>query len=228
MARLRRFLVSCVALAALVSAGDLASAQTNTAPAQSARASDWKWPAIPGCLADPGIKTPGALDANSPICPVYEQLLKSGVKKIRLMSARRLNAGMDGVWYPAFLPGTQAVRFVVAGSFNRSFRGPAGLVRVSSTAVKARNGSWWTTLATISESGSLLSADAIRGKLALTYTPSCIAYAETVQTGVRAYMGMVSPAFDQPGGGIEFWFPPNAVIATSTGVVPGGTGCEPQ
>jgi len=71
-----------------------------------------------------------------------------------------------------------------------------------------------------------LNAEAIRAKLALTYTPSSIAYAKTVQNGVRAYMGVVAPAFDEPGGAIEFWFPPDAVVVSSVGNIPGGAGCD--
>jgi hypothetical protein len=205
-----------------------------TAPAQTKLADksiptkSWEWPVIPGCLADPEIKTNGKTDYNSPLCFVYEMLLMSGASDIELKSARRLNGEMDGVLYPAFVPGTEVVSFIVMEKFSERFHGERGLVRVSGKAVTARNGSWWTTLETVSESGHLLDAEAIRAKLALPDTPSCIAYADLVRTGVRAYMGVISPAFDEPGGGIEFWFPPSAVIAKKVGEIPGGAGCDVQ
>lgn len=205
-------------------------AQTKPAPAEKAAipASSWQWPAIPGCLADPGISTKGKTDFNSPICPVYELLLTSEVSDIELRSARRLNGEMDGVLYPAFLPGTEVVSFIVSKKFSDAFHDERELVRVSGRAVAARSGSWWTTLETVSEGGRLMDANAIRAKLALTDTPSCIAYADKVRTGVRAYMGVISPAFDEPGGGVEFWFPPNAVVSKKVGEIPGGAGCDVQ
>jgi hypothetical protein len=133
---------------------------------------------------------------------------------------------MDGVLYPAFLPGTEVVTFIVSDAFSKSFVGANGLVRVSTRAVAARSGSWWTTLATVSNNGKLMTPDEIRAELALTDTPSCIAYADTVKSGVRGYMGVVAPAFDEPGGGAEFWFPPDAVSAKTVGDLPGGPTCQ--
>ena len=207
--------------------GGLVYAQTNTTPTPtSASRNTWTWPAIPGCHADPEIQTKGTTDYNSPICLLYDRLLASGEINIELRSARRVNAEMDGLLYPAFVPGTEVVAFVSTDKFGGSFIGPTGLVRVSTKSISARNGSWWTTLDTVSEGGRLLDADAIQRKLALPDSPACIAYAEVVRPGVRAYMGVVAPAFDQRGGGVEFWFPPNAVIAKRTEQIPGGTACD--
>jgi hypothetical protein len=202
--------------AAALAAGGLASAQTAVPTAVP--------PAIPGCLADPEIKTSGTTDYHSPLCVVYEQLLEGGATEIELESARRLNGELDGVLYPAFLPGTEVVRFVT-DRFDREFHGPTGLVRVSTQAVSARSGSWWTSLATVSDGTRLIGAEAIRAKLALTGTPSCLAYASLVRNGVRGYMGVVAPAFDEPGGGLEFWFPPGAVVGGAVADLPGTRGC---
>jgi hypothetical protein len=197
MSRLRLFVCIAGALAATLAAGGRALAQTTSpAAAQTAApgassAPGWAWPAIPGCLADPEIKTSGEL---------------------------------DGVLYPAFLPGTEVVRFFT-DRFEREFHGATGLVRVSTAAVTARSGSWWTSLATVSDGTRLIGAEAIRAKLALTGTPSCIAYASFVRNGVRGYMGVVAPAFDEPGGGLEFWFPPGAVLAGSIADLAGTPGC---
>jgi hypothetical protein len=228
MLRVRSPLTNCFVLTVLACAC-AGFAQTKQTPAEKAiSANSWQWPVIPGCLADPEISTKGKTDFNSPVCPVYELLLTSGVSDIELKSARRLNGEVDGVLYPAFLPGTEVVSFIVSKKFSETFHDERGLVRVSGKAVSARTGSWWTTLETVSEGGHLQDADAIRAKLALTDTPSCIAYADKVQTGVRAYMGVISPAFDEPGGGIEFWFPPNAVVSKKLEKIPGGTGCDAQ
>ncbi|AEU36784.1 hypothetical protein AciX8_2468 [Granulicella mallensis MP5ACTX8] len=200
--------------------GGLAHAQTSATP------NTWTWPAIPGCLADPEIQTQGTTDYNSPICSVYDRLLASGEIDLELRSARRVNAEMDGVLYPAFVPGTEVVTFITTDKFIGSFTGTSGLVRVSGRSISARSGSWWTTLDNVSQGGQLLDAEAIQRKLALPSSPACIAYADSVRPGVRAYMGVVAPAFGQNGGGAEFWFPPSAVIATKTAQIPGGTACD--
>ena len=220
--KLRFALSAVVALAAFLLGAAYCRGQ-----AQTGRSGPWQWPPIPGCLADPGIKTEGTTDFSSPVCALYERLLGSGVTDIELRSARRVNGEMDGVLYPAFLPGTEVVQFTVAGDFDQSFHGSTGLVRVSTRAITARSGSWWTAVSAVSDDGHLLSAGEIRSKLALTYTPSCIAYAERVRKGVRAYMGAVAPAFDERGGGIEFWFPPNSVVAGRVEDIPGGGSCPP-
>jgi len=194
--------------------------------AQTAKAEPWRWPDIPGCLADPDTTTAGKLRYDSPICPIYDRLLASQVTDLQLRPARRLNAEMAGVLYPAFLPGTQAVTFVVTKAFNRSFRGKHRLVRVSGSVVGARSGSWWTTLDAVTVDGHTLDAAGIRARLALLATPVCLALADEVRVGVRGYMGAVAPAFDQPGGGVQFWFPPSAVVARIVENVPGSAGCD--
>jgi hypothetical protein len=214
MIRTRVLLLAVIVFAGLMPA-------TSQTPQKS-----WPWPAVPGCLADPEIKTPGATDYASPVCPVYDALLGSGQTEVELVSARRLNGQMDGVLYPAFLPGTEVVRFVVTEPFSKVFTGSMRLVRVSGKSISARGGSWWTTLSTVLDNGKMMNAEQIRARLALTDTPACIAYADAVRPGVRAYMGVTAPAFDEPGGGVEFWFPPNAVVATTVHALPGSTGCD--
>lgn len=206
----------------------LAFVAFTAAPSLTAQKS-WPWPAVPGCLADPEIKTPGATDYASPVCGVYDQLLSSGELDITLVSARRLNGQMDGVLYPAFEPGTEAASFIVTEQFSKDFTGSFRLVRVSGKSISARSGSWWTTLSMVSDSsGKLMTADEIRAKLALTDTPACIAYDDSVRRGVRGYMGVVAPSFDEPGGGAQFWFPPDAVVSTTVHAIPGSTGCDVQ
>ena len=215
MFRMRILLLACLLLAGLA-----------PAPSQTTQKS-WSWPAIPGCLADPAINTGVTPDYNSPVCKVYQKLLDSREADLELESSLRLNAQLDGVLYPAFLPGAEAVSFIVSPEFSKAFTGPYRLVRVSGKSVSALNGSWWTTLSTISdENGHLMTPEQIRAKLAITDTPSCIAYEDSVKTGVRGYMGAIAPAFDEPGGGSQFWFPPGAVVATTAHPIPGSTGCD--
>jgi hypothetical protein len=214
--RTRVLLLAAIAFAGLVPA----TSQTTQ--------KSWPWPAVPGCLADPEIKTPGTTDYASPVCPVYDALLGSSQTELELVSARRLNGQMDGVLYPAFLPGTEVVRFVVTEPFSKVFTGSMRLVRVSGKSISARGGSWWTTLSTVTDSGKLMTGDQIRARLALTDTPACIAFADSVKPGVRGYMGVTAPAFDEPGGGVEFWFPPNAVVAPTVHALPGSTTCDVQ
>ncbi len=216
MVKMRIVLVASFVLAGLI-------------PAQSQSTStSWPWPPIPGCLADPGVTTSGGIDYGSPVCPIYDALLGSNETDLTLQSARSLNGQMDGVLYPAFLPGTEAVRFIVTDQFSKVFTGLLRLVRVSSKSIPAKSGSWWTTLSMVTANGTLLTAGQIRAKLALTDTPACIAYADSVKPGVRGIMGVVAPAFDEPGGGAEFWFPPDAVVSTTVHAIPGATGCDVQ
>jgi hypothetical protein len=188
-------------------------------------ATPWPWPAIPVCLADPSTQTLGALDKASPVCAVYDALLSTATD-IELLSARRANAELDGILYPAFLPGTEVVRFVPGSGFVAALGAGNQLVRVSRSAAGARYGSWWTTLRQVSDpSGALAGPAVIRALLALTDSPTCVAYASDVARGVRAYMGVVAPAFDEPGGAVEFWFPPDAVVAPRTAPLRAGGGC---
>jgi hypothetical protein len=197
-----------------------------SAPAQTSPGTAWDWPAIPACLADPGTSTPGKIDAQAPICALYDELLQDGgATDLELTSARRMNAQLDGVLYPAFLPGTEVVGFVVASGLTDELRGTRQLVRVSASRAGARLGSWWTTLDQVTVDGHLMDANAIRSVLALTYAPACIATEDSVRPGVRAYLGVVAPAFDERGGGVEWWFPPDTVVATTVRPVPSGPGC---
>jgi hypothetical protein len=189
-------------------------------------AAPWTWPKIPACLVDPEINVAGKRDYASPICEVYLDLLKSGAFEVDLESARQANAQLGGVLYPAFVPGTEVVRFTVTPDFNESFERANRLVRVSDSRAGAMYGSWWTTSAQVRNGDGLLDAARIRAILALTYSPSCLATSTEVRRGVRGYMGVVAPAFDQPGGAVEFWFPPDAVVAGPVVDVPGGSGCN--
>jgi hypothetical protein len=177
-------------------------------------------------LVDPELNVAGKREYNSPICAVYLDLLKSGAFEIDLESARRLNAELGGVLYPAFVPGTEVVRFTVTPEFNDTFERTNHLVRVSDSRSGALYGSWWTTSAQVHDASGWLDGARIRAILALTYTPSCLAISTEVRRGVRGYMGVVAPAFDEPGGGVEFWFPPDAVVAGQVLDVPGGAGCS--
>ena len=183
------------------------------------------WPAIPGCLADPGVPTQGKTDYDSPTCALYDRLLASGETDVELRSARRLNAEMDGVLYPAFLPGTEVVTFIVTGKFLESFTGATELVRVSSSRIGAGKGSWWTTLSTVTDSGHLMTAGQVRARLALLSTPTCVAYAQSIRSGVRGYMGVVAPAFDEARAAeSSLSLPPDAVVTSKFEDLPGSPG----
>jgi hypothetical protein len=121
-----------------------------------------------------------------------------------LVPALHFDTVVNGVLYPAFLPGTEVVQFIVTDRFDQAF-GPVQLVRVSGSPDSARFGSWWPTRRQVEGPDKRFkSADEIRAELALTQTPACIAFAKSVRTGVRGYMGVVAPAFDEPGGAVEF------------------------
>lgn len=227
LARAKAAFAGTLASALLPLFGLPASAQTaqSAAPPPSPAATPWTWPVIPGCLVDPEINVAGKRDYASPVCAVYLDLLKSGTFELDLESARQANAQLGGVLYPAFVPGTEVVRFTVTPDFNDTFERTNRLVRVSDSRSGALYGSWWTTSSQVHAGDALLDGAHIRAILALTYTPSCLATSTEVRRGVRGYMGIVAPAFDEPGGGVEFWFPPDAVVASSVADVPGGAGC---
>lgn len=225
-----RGLLSCaIIIANIFGAAGFAAAQPTPAPSAPLPASTkppWSWPRIPACLKDADVTTEGQNDYHSAACDVYIELLSSGATDIELSSAARVSSEVNGVLYPAFLPGTEVVRFIVTDRFSRAFGKSSQLVRVSTNPDAARFGSWWTTLRQVEDDRQRLKpADELRSELALTYSPSCIAYAAAIHAGVRGYMGVVAPAFDEPGGGVEFWFPPDAVVAEAVTAVPGGSGC---
>ena len=195
-------------------------------PAPVSTKPPWTWPSIPACLKDADVSTSGQDDFRSPACDVYLALLSSGATDIELGSAAHVSTEVNGVLYPAFLPGTEVVRFIVTERFSKAFGESSELVRVSTTSNAARYGSWWTTVHQVEDNQQRVkSADELRSELALTYSPSCIAHARAIRAGVRGYMGIVAPAFDEPGGGVEFWFPPDAVVADLVTPVTGGAGC---
>ncbi len=222
-ARLRTALAACIA--AFVASLGVVSAASTPSPVPAVLPTPWSWPTIPSCLADPGAQTPGALDFRAEVCDLYQTLRQGGGVDIGLVSAQRMNAEFQGVLYPAFLPGTEVVRFVTTEKFNDALQGAHQLVRVSTSRGGAQFGLWWTTLDQVTENGHVMNAEAIRSKLALTSTPACIVYASAVHANVLAYLGVVAPAFDRRGGGIEWWFPSGTVIATTVYSVPGGAGC---
>jgi len=202
------------------------TARPTAEPAPLPTKAPWPWPAIPACLKDAAAITPGKDDFSAPACSVYLALLASEATDITLDSALRANTEINGALYPAFLPGSQVVHFIVTERFNQKFGQANRLVRVSGSPDGARFGSWWTTLHQVEDAHQQVkNADELRAELALTATPSCLAQAKIIHSGVRGYMGVVAPAFDQPGGGVEFWFPPDAVVAESVSAVPGGSGC---
>jgi len=131
----------------------------------SAPSASWTWPPIPGCLSDPEIKTGGTTDYASAVCSVYDALLASGADEVELRSARKLNGELDGVLYPAFLPGTEVVIFTVNANVARAFRGAGGLVRVSTRSVTARSGSWWTTRSAVTQGGRIGGEHTARARL---------------------------------------------------------------
>lgn len=217
-------------LAALLAAAAApVRAQTPSPAAPTATAAPWPWPAIPSCLADPGTKTNGSTDYDAPACAVFAKLSQGfEATAVALVSARQLNGEFDGVLYPAFLPGTEVVRFVTTARFGEAFArdGDMRLVRVSGSRAGARSGSWWTTRGQVSSGGTPLPAERIRGILALLATPACMASALAVPAGIVGYFGVTAPAFDEPGGGVEFWFPPEVVQAAPAVVsLPGSGGC---
>lgn len=215
-------------LAALL-AGAAAPGAAQTPPASAPTAAPWAWPAIPSCLADPGTKTDGPTDDAAPACAVFATLSHGFVADaLAEISARRLNGEFDGVLYPAFLPGTEVVRFVTTPRFGEAFAraGSLQLVRVSGSRRGASSGSWWTTRAQVSANGAPLPAARIRAVLALLATPACMVTAAAIPAGIVGYFGVTAPAFGEPGGGLEFWFPPGVVEASPTVVsIPESGGC---
>ncbi len=214
-------------LAALLAAAAAPSAAQT--PPSAPTAAPWPWPAIPGCLADPGTKTAGPTDYGAPACTVFAKLTHGFVADaVTEVSARQLNGELDGVLYPAFLPGTEVVRFVTTSRFGDAFArdDDLRLVRVSGSSTGARSGSWWTTRGQVSPGGTPLPASRIRSILALLATPACLATATAVPAGIGGYFGVTAPAFGEPGGGVEFWFPPGVVDASAAvAALPGSGGC---
>jgi hypothetical protein len=123
-----------------------------------------------------------------------------------------------GLSTDAFPDSAYAVRFVVTPQFNAAFSGPDALVRFASNGFAAQVGSWWTVLETVTDrSGRLEDKATIASELALpaSSVPSVEAAATEVRVGTVGYFGLVAPAFAQPGGGVQFWFPGEPVYSST-------------
>lgn len=118
----------------------------------------------------------------------------------------------------AFPDSAYAVRFVVTKQFNETFIDSDSLIRFAPDDFAARVGSWWTILGAVSDSlGRLNDKAIIKAKLALPASsiPNVEAVASEVRVGTIGYFGLTAPAFGQPGGAVQFWFPTEPVRSSA-------------
>jgi hypothetical protein len=192
----------------------IVAALTLTLPASPARAD------VPPCFINPPdvqlavARTPGT---NPIACTLLSKLLQaSDQTQLAWIPGAMLNKTL-GLTVDAFPDSAYAVRFVVTPQFNAAFAGPDTLVRFASNTFAAQVGSWWTVLETVSDPSGVVNGATIAAQLALPAAskPSFEATSSEVRVGTVGYFGVVAPAFGQPGGGVQFWFPGEPVYSST-------------
>jgi hypothetical protein len=176
---------------------------------------------VPSCFVEPPQPAVLVVSPTPPpplptACVLLAKLIAaSDVTQLAWIPGRMLDTTL-GVTTDAFPAGAYAVRFVVTPQFNTAFAGPDTLVRFANDDFSARVGSWWTVLETVEDpNGTLRDPAAIASVLALppSSIPKMEATAMSVRPGTVGYFGLVAPAFGQPGGGVQFWFPGEPVYS---------------
>jgi hypothetical protein len=175
---------------------------------------------VPACFVAPPDASLAVATAPGPApiaCTLLAKvLLASEETQLAWLPGAVLNKTL-GLSTDAFPDSAYAVRFVVTPQFNAAFSGTDALVRFASNDFSAQVGSWWTVLETVSDrSGRLEDKAAIAAELALpaSSVPSIEASASEVRVGTLGYFGLVAPAFGEPGGGVQFWFPGEPVYSS--------------
>jgi hypothetical protein len=179
------------------------------------------WAGVPNCFVAPPDPWPAVSPApgREPIaCALLSKvLLASDETQIAWIPGAALNKTLE-LSTDAFPDAAYAIRFIVTPEFNAAFGGADSLVRFGSNDFDARIGSWWTVLETVTDpAGHLKDGPSIAAELALpaTSVPKFEAAASAVRVGTAGYFGLVAPAFSQPGGGVQFWFPAEPVRSTA-------------
>jgi hypothetical protein len=176
---------------------------------------------VPPCFVQPPQPAVLVISPTPPpplptACVLLDKLIAaSDVTQLAWIPGRMLNTTL-GVTTDAFPTAAYAIRFVVTPQFNTAFAGPDTLVRFANDDFSARVGSWWTVRETVADAnGKLRDAAAIASVLALppASIPKMEATAMSVRPGTVGYFGLVAPAFGQPGGGVQFWFPGEPVYS---------------
>jgi hypothetical protein len=175
----------------------------------------------PACFASPLPKLVTVKTGNPDReCQVLEKVLES-------------SATPDMAWVPGaivnavlklteggFATDTYVLQFHVTAGFTAVFTvGRDQLVRLSSSDAAARTGAWWVPKDYVTDTaGNWLSSDTIAETLALPQGSQLkvVAYAGAIDPGTLGYVGIVAPAFNHKGGGIQFWFPRAPVFTKDT------------
>jgi hypothetical protein len=177
---------------------------------------------VPECFANPprlaGNGSFSLSQTSAPCEELNEVLLATDQKDVAWIPGAGLNAIL-GLNEGGFATDSYALQFRVSQRFNQVFAGKDELVRFANDEGRARGGSWWTTLETVtSSSGKLVTAADLAARLALPQSsvPHVVAYSSGVAVGTLGYFGIVAPAFGRSGGGVQFWFPSEPVFTRET------------
>ena len=146
-----------------------------------------------------------------PACQVLAKVLESaGGADIAWLPGQIVNSVLK-LTEGGFATDTFVLQFRTSTAFSTAFTaGTDELVRLTTTDAAARTGSWWVPKEFVTDrSGRWLSADVIADLLALPPQSDLreAAYSGAIDPGTMAYVGIVAPAFNHRGGGIQFWFP---------------------
>lgn len=171
----------------------------------------------PDCFATPPKITASGYSSTVQTPAACEELAKilmaTDQKDIAWIPGAGLNEILS-LTEGGFTSDAYVLRFRVSQRFNQLFAGPYELVRFGNDEARARSGSWWTTLESVTTSnGNLVTSGNIETRLALPQSsvPRVVAYASGVEVGTVGYFGIVAPAFGRSGGAVQFWFPSEPV-----------------
>ena len=177
---------------------------------------------VPSCFENPpplAADGSAALNQTPAECAELAKVLSSSdPKDVAWIPGAGLNSIL-GLTVGGFAVNSYALQFRVTARFNQLFTQKDELVRFGNDEGRARGGSWWTTLETVTDNwGTLVSANDVETRLALppASDPHVVAYSSAVAVGTMGYFGIVAPAFGRSGGAVQFWFPSEPVYTQKT------------
>lgn len=183
------------------------------APAQPA--------APPACFAAalPALRPVEEGNPN-PACQTLALVLKTAAAPdIRWLPGQLVNAILD-LTEGGFATNTFVLEFHVTPAFSQAFiTGDDELVRFADSSLSARVGTWWVPKRFVTDAaGRFKSSEEIKDVLALPAesNPTLVAYSTKIVVGTFGYVGIAAPAFNRPGGSIQFWFPAEPIYTKDT------------
>jgi hypothetical protein len=176
--------------------------------------------AEPACFTSPSPLATAAAGNTDPACAVLAKVLATtAAPETAWVPGQTINTILK-LTEGGFATDTFVLQFHVTTDFSTAFTtGGDELVRLSSSDASARTGSWWVPKEFVTDTaGRWLPVATIEDVLALPPQSDLkiVAYSGAIDAGTLGYVGIVAPAFNHRGGGIQFWFPREPVFTKDT------------